>query len=233
MRKIGIIGAMDEEVDIFKEHMNIEEVRNIAGLEFSCGNINEKDIVLVRCGIGKVNAGMCAQILISEFKVDAVINSGVAGTLNDDLDVLDIVVCEDSLYHDFDTTDFGYELSVIPRMETSIFKSDEDLMSLALESSKEVLSDIKVIKGRVLTGDLFLANKELKDKLVDLFKGDCVEMESAAIMHVCNLNNVKVLVIRAISDKADGSADMTYDEFVHKAAINSKDFLINMISNMN
>ncbi|WP_072723987.1 5'-methylthioadenosine/adenosylhomocysteine nucleosidase [Tepidibacter thalassicus] len=229
MNRIGIIGAMDEEVDILKELMNIEETIEKASLKFYVGKLEDKSVILVRCGIGKVNAALCTQILISEFNVGAVINTGVAGALHDELDVFDIVISTDTLHHDFDVTAFGHELGIIPRMETSVFKADDRLVKIAYDSSVEIVKGHKVLKGRVVSGDIFVSNKEIKEKLVNQLNGYCTEMEGAAIGHTCYLNNVPFVIIRAMSDKADGSADVNFNEFVNKAAHNSKDIVLNMI----
>ena len=229
MNKIAIIGAMDEEVDILKDVMDIEETIEKASLKFYVGKLEGKEVVLVRCGIGKVNAALCAQILISEFKVDAVVNTGVAGALNNELDVYDIVISTDAIQHDFDTTVFGDKKGMIPRMDNSIFVADEKLINAA---SKEEIKTHKVLKGRVLSGDIFISNKELKDELVKEFNGYCGEMEGAAIAHVCYVNHTPFVVIRAMSDKADGSADVTYEEFVGQAAHNSKDIVLRMLKNL-
>lgn len=232
MNKIGIIGAMDEEVDILKDIMNIKETIEKASLKFYVGKLENKDIVLVRCGIGKVNAALCAQLLISEFNVDAVVNTGVAGALNEELDVYDIVISTDAIQHDFDTTVFGDKKGMIPRMDNSIFKADEKLINAAYESSKAEVKTHKVLKGRVLSGDIFISSKELKDELIKQFNGYCGEMEGAAIAHVCYVNHTPFVVIRAMSDKADGSADVTYEEFVGQAAHNSKDIVLRMLKNL-
>ena len=217
MNRIGIIGAMDEEVDILVELMEIKETIEKASLKFYKGILEGKDIVLVRCGIGKVNSALCAQILISEFDVDAVVNTGVAGALHSDLDVLDMVISTDAIQYDVDTTAFGDPKGTIPRMESSVFVADEKLINAAYESS---------IKA---TGDIFISSKELKEELVNDFNAYCGEMEGGAIAHVCTLNKVPFVIIRAMSDKADGSADVTYDEFVKVAAHNSKDIVLNML----
>lgn len=229
MNRIGIIGAMDEEVDILVELMDIKETLEKASLKFYVGKLEEKDIVLVRCGIGKVNSALCAQILISEFDIDAVVNTGVAGALHADLDVQDIVISTDAIQYDVDTTAFGYKKGIIPRMETSIFVADERLINAAYESSVEENKGHKVLKGRVVTGDIFISSKELKDELVSEFGAYCGEMEGASIAHVCTLNNVPFVIIRAMSDKADGSADVVYEEFVQKAAHKSKDIVLKML----
>lgn len=232
VKKIGIIGAMDEEVDILKHHMDIHEIRLMAGLEFNLGKIGNKEIVLVRCGIGKVNAAMCTQMLISVFGAEAVINTGVAGALHDELDVLDVVVSTDALEHDFDATGFGYKPGEIPRMETSIFEADATLAGAAYRAGLENASGHKVMMGRVVTGDVFVSSRELKDRLVDLFSGVCTEMEGASVAHVCNLNKIPFVIIRAMSDKADGSAHINYSEFVEAAAENSKDMVLSMLKSI-
>ncbi|CEH35462.1 5'-methylthioadenosine/adenosylhomocysteine nucleosidase [Romboutsia lituseburensis] len=232
MNRIGIIGAMDEEVDILVELMNIEETIEKASLKFYKGTLEGKEIVLVRCGIGKVNSALCAQILISEFDVDAVVNTGVAGALHSDLGVYDIVISTDAIQHDFDATVFGYKKGIVPRMENSIFIADERLVEAAYKSSVEETKTHKVVKGRVVSGDIFISSKELKDELVKEFNAYCGEMEGAAIAHVCSLNNTPFVIIRAMSDKADGTADVVYEEFVQDAAHNSKDIVVNMLKSL-
>ncbi|HSQ89638.1 5'-methylthioadenosine/adenosylhomocysteine nucleosidase [Romboutsia sp.] len=232
MNRIGIIGAMDEEVDILVELMDVKETIEKASLKFYKGTLEGKDIVLVRCGIGKVNSALCAQILISEFDVDAVVNTGVAGALHSDLDVYDIVISTDAIQYDFDTTVFGHKKGVIPRMDNSTFIADERLVKAAFESSVEETKTHKVVKGRVVTGDMFISSKELKDELVNDFGAYCGEMEGAAIAHVCSLNKVPFVIIRAMSDKADGTADVVYEEFVQDAAHNSKDIVLNMLKSI-
>ena len=232
MNVIGIIGAMDEEVSILVDLMDIRETIKKASLEFYKGILEGKNVVLVKCGIGKVNSALCAQILISEFKVDAIVNTGVAGALNEKLDVNDIVISTDAIQYDVDTTAFGDPKGVIPRMKTSVFKADERLIDAAYKSSVEEVKTHKVLKGRVVTGDKFINSKELKEELVYDFGGYCGEMEGGAIAHVCYLNNTPFVIIRAMSDKADGSADVTYDVFVHDAANNSKDIVLNMLKSI-
>jgi len=225
MNRIGIIGAMDEEVDVLKNEMKIKEIRSIANMEFYIGNLEEREIVLVRCGIGKVNAAICTQILISELEAKTIINTGVAGALNDGLDVLDIVVSTDVQQHDFDVTGFGHKLGEIPRMEKSIFPADENLVDKALAASKEVLKQNKAVKGRIVSGDIFVSDAKLKETLLENFNAHCTEMEGAAIGHTCYVNNTPFVIIRAMSDKADGSAHSNFNEFVQEAADHSKDIV--------
>ncbi|WP_304340712.1 5'-methylthioadenosine/adenosylhomocysteine nucleosidase [Metaclostridioides mangenotii] len=231
MKTIGIIGAMDEEVSILLELMEVQKTVNKASLVFNQGVIEGRDIVLVKCGIGKVNAALCAQILISEFGADAIVNTGVAGALNDQLDVNDIVISTDAVEHDFDAIAYDYPKGVIPRMETSVFKADERLIDAAYSSSINSTKH-NVFKGRIATGDIFIASRELKDSIVEEFGAYCGEMEGGAIAHVCYLNNTPFVIIRAMSDKADDSANVTYEEFVIEAAHNSKDIVLNMLKSI-
>ncbi len=226
---LGIIGAMDVEVDSLKNIMEDVKIDNIGGMDCYSGKISDKDVVIVKCGIGKVNAAMCTQILIDHYNVDAVINTGVAGSLNNDIDICDIVISTCAQQHDMDVSPLGYEKGVIPDMETSIFKADEKLIELAKESVKSAGLEVKVFEGKVVSGDQFIGTAEAKDRLRKQFNGDCAEMEGASIAHVAGLNNVPFLVIRAISDKANGEAEMDYPTFEKKAAENSIKFLMEMI----
>ncbi len=217
MTKIGIIGAMDEEVSRLKEKMEVDKIEKKAGMEFYHGSLAGKDVVIVKSGIGKVNAGICTQILVDDFQVEAVINTGVAGSLRNEINIGDIVLSSDSLQHDMDATGFGYEPGVIPRMEQSVFEGDAKLLQLAKEVNEQVNPEISTFVGRVVSGDQFISDKEKKDYLIKQFEGFCTEMEGAAIAQVCYLNEIPYLVIRAISDKADNSATMDYGEFEAKA----------------
>lgn len=232
MNKLGIIGAMDEEVSILKEKLVDEKIESIASMEFHQGKLEGKDVVIVRSGIGKVNAAVCAQILVSVYKVDCVINTGVAGSLRNEINIGDIVLSEDALNHDMDATGFGYEPGVIPRMDVSIFKADEELIQLAKEVNEEVNKDINTFIGRVVSGDQFISDGEKKKYLVDKFAGYCTEMEGASIAQTAYLNNIPYLVIRAISDKADNSAEMDYSEFERKAIEHTVKLVTNIAKKM-
>ncbi|EOD01291.1 5'-methylthioadenosine/adenosylhomocysteine nucleosidase [Caldisalinibacter kiritimatiensis] len=221
MNKIGIIGAMDEEIEIIKDKMTIDKIQQVAGMEFYLGKLEDREVVLVRCGIGKVNAAVCTQILISKFSVSMVINTGVAGAIYDELNIGDIVISKDVIQHDFDATAFGYKLGEIPRLDEYIFKGDERLIEITKQVTKEQLKGHKAFVGRILSGDVFVASAEKKDSLWKNFEGYCAEMEGAAIGHTCYLNNIPFVILRAMSDKADGSAHVNFNEFVHKAARNS------------
>lgn len=228
---LGIIGAMDEEVIKLKEIMDDVSITKKASMDFYKGNMKGKEVVVVRSGIGKVNAGICTQILVDEFGVDAVINTGIAGSLNPDINIGDIVLSTDALQHDVDATGFGYSLGVIPRMETSVFVADNKLRELAKESCKKVNPDINVFEGRVVSGDQFISDKNKKNYILDNFKGYCTEMEGAAIAQAAYLNDIPFLVIRAISDKADDSATVDYPTFEAKAIEHSVRLVKDIVEN--
>lgn len=227
---LGIIGAMDEEVAKLKEVMTDVEIMSKASMDFYKGKMSGKDVVVVRSGIGKVNAGMCAQILVDVYGVEAVINTGIAGSLNADINIGDIVLATDALQHDVDATGFGYPLGVIPRMETSTFIADEKLRNLAKECCKQVNPDISVFEGRVVSGDQFISDKQKKEYIVNNFQGFCTEMEGAAIAQAAYLNNIPFLIIRAISDKADDSATEDYPTFEAKAIKHSVNLMQAMVA---
>lgn len=226
---VGIIGAMDEEVSKLKAMLEDVTVTTKAGMDFYRGTMYGKEVVIVRSGIGKVNAGICAQILSDLFNVKAIINTGIAGSLNEEINIGDIVLSKDALQHDVDATAFGYDVSVIPRMETSVFKGDETLIKLAQECCREVLTEINTFAGRVVSGDQFISEAGKKKWLTDTFAGYCTEMEGAAIAQAAYLNNIPFLIIRAISDKADDSAEMDYPAFEAMAIENSVKLMSAMI----
>jgi len=218
---IGIIGAMEIEINQLKEKMDIEEAVTVASMKFYKGYYRDKSVVIVRSGIGKVNAAICTQILIERFKVKVVINTGIAGSLDKEIDIGDIVISKDALQHDMDATNFGYDYGIIPQMDKSIFDADEHLIRLAESVCQEVNSDIRVFIGRVVSGDQFISEKHAKDIIRSRFRGLCTEMEGAAIAQAAYLSNTPFVIIRAISDKADESARISYSEFEEKAADHS------------
>lgn len=226
---LGIIGAMDEEVAKIKELLTEVEVETRAAIHFYKGRLDGRDVVVVRSGIGKVNAAMCTQILADIYKVEGVVNTGVAGSLKADINIGDIVLSSDAVQHDMDTSSFGDPLGQVPRVDVFSFRAEEKLMRLAKECCANVNPDIHTFVGRVLTGDQFISDKEKKRWLSDTFDGYCAEMEGAAIAQVCYLNSIPFLIIRAISDKADGSDFVEYPVFVEKAIIHTVNLLTEMI----
>ena len=230
MKRIGIIGAMDLEVEHLKGEMQISRIVDKAGMEFYTGTLKGVDVVIVRSGIGKVNAGLCAQILADVFQVTHIINTGVAGSLNAKLDIGDILISKDALYHDIDVRIFGYQLGEVPQMGCREFKADKAMIEAAVSSCKEVNPDIHVEVGRILSGDQFISDKAKKETLIADFQGDCTEMEGAAIAHSAYLNKIPFVIIRAISDKADDSAEMDYPTFEREAAKHSAKLVEHMIT---
>ena len=230
---LGIIGAMDEEVAKIKAQMEEVNVTKIAAMDFYEGSIHGYPVVVVRSGIGKVNAAMCTQILAVKFNVDAIINTGIAGSLDANINIGDIVLSTDTLEHDMDAVAFGYPVGQIPRMETLSFTADSELRKLAMEVCQNVNPDISVFEGRVVSGDQFISDKDKKNWLVETFKGSCTEMEGAAIGHAAYLNNIPFLIIRAISDKADDSASVDYPAFEAKAIEHSVRLLLGICEKLN
>ena len=229
MTKIGIIGAMELEVEQLKLEMTVTSVIKKAGMDFFEGTLNGADVVVVRCGIGKVNAALCVQILADVFRVSHVINTGVAGSLNAKLDIGDILISKDALHHDIDVGIFGYQPGEVPQMGFREFVADEGMMALAKEACERVNPDIHVMYGRVVSGDQFVSSKEVKERLIAQFQGDCVEMEGASIAHGAYLNSLPFVIIRAISDKADDSAEMDYPTFEAAAARHSAALVKEMV----
>lgn len=218
---IGIIGAMEEEVAALKEEMRIEEIKERAGMAFCRGLLCGKEAVVVRSGIGKVNAALCAQLLISEFHAGILINTGVAGSLAAEINIGDMVVSTDAVYHDMDATAFGDAPGQVPRMEVFSFPADKRLIKLAKEANERANPDIHTFAGRIASGDQFIFDRGAKERITGMFHALCTEMEGAGIAHTAYLNKISYVIIRAISDKADNSASMDYSAFEKKAITHS------------
>lgn len=239
--KIGIFGAEEQEVKLLKKHL-VGEIRKIAGLSFFAGKIMGKDVVLVCGGIGKVNAALCSQILISEFKVDALINTGTAGALLEGLDVFDIVLSTDAVQHDVNAVTFGYPLGQVPMTKSPFWPADKKLKNLAVkafkvlqkESDDEHIKNLKLIEGRIASGDTFVSDKKLRERIIKEFNPACVEMEGAAVAQVCTLNKIPFLILRSMSDTAgkDKIAKISYDVFSAQAAKNSSMLVLEMLKQL-
>ena len=232
IRKIGIIGAMEEEEEALRAKLEHPEKMTRASMDFYSGVLEGREAVIVRSGIGKVNAGICTQILADVFHVDAVINTGIAGSLAAQIDIGDIVVSTDTVQHDMDATGFGYDLGVIPRMETSCFEADKALVEAAVAACREAVPEIKVFTGRIVSGDQFVSDRETKDRIAKVFGGMCTEMEGAAIAQAAWLNRIPFVIIRAISDKADDSATMDYPAFERQAIAHSVALVRNFVGRL-
>ncbi len=226
---IGIIGAMEEEVAQLKQAMEVQDTVEYASMSFCKGILCGKEVVVVRSGIGKVNAGICAQILVDRFDVDVLINTGIAGSLDAAIDIGDMVISTDLVEHDMDATGFGYPLGQIPRMDTFSFPANPELIKKAKAANEEANPDIHTFTGRIVSGDQFVSSAGVKEKLVQTYQGKCTEMEGAAIAHAAYLNNISCVIIRAISDKADNSATVDYPTFEKKAIEHSVRLVKNLL----
>ena len=215
--KLGIIGAMKIEVDTLKENVENKTVTWRTGMEFCDGTLDGCPVVVVQCGVGKVNAALCVQILCDCFGVTHLVNTGIAGSLSNELDIGDLVVSKDAMYHDFDCGGFGYPHGKVPGMDVIAFPANETMMHYALTAGEQVHpGHIKV--GRVATGDQFICDKAVKNTIIENTQALCTEMEGGAIAQAAYRNEVPFVIIRAISDKADDSADMDYPTFEALAA---------------
>ena len=215
--KLGIIGAMAVEIELLKEQMQDIRTENRSGMEFYTGKLEGVEAVVVQCGVGKVNAAICAQTLCAVYGVTHLVNTGIAGSLEAQLDIGDLVVSRDAMYHDFDCVHFGYEMGRVPGMDVTAFPADEAMIRLAQKAGETVYPG-HVRLGRVASGDLFVAVKSAKNAIIEKTGAVCTEMEGAAIAHTAYRNGVPFVILRAISDKADDSAQMDYPTFEAIAA---------------
>lgn len=221
--KLGVMGAMQEEVLEILQHMEDISSSEKAGITFYEGTLYGVPVTVCKSGVGKVNAAMCTQILTDQFRVTDLVFTGVAGAIHPQLGIGDLVISDDAQHHDLDATALGFERGEIPFAGRSVFTADERLIKLAFEVS-EVLFPGRVFRGRVLSGDQFIADRDAVRQLRSAFGGWCTEMEGAAMAQVCDANGVPFVIIRSMSDKADGSAHVNFQEFVqvvanHSAAI--------------
>ena len=216
MIKLGIIGAMEEEVETLLAHMEEQNGQNHGGSTFYPGKLEGLDVVVVRCGIGKVNAALCVQILKDCYNVTHVVNTGIAGSLRPELDIGDLVVSRDAMYHDFDCCHFGYPVGKVPGLPES-YPADETMIACACQAA-EAVHPGHVIRGRVASGDQFICSQEQKDRIIGVTGAMCTEMEGAGIAQAAYRNGLPFVILRAISDKADHSAEMDYPTFERIAA---------------
>ena len=223
---------MEEEVEQIVAAMEVTREETKASMTFKAGKLSGKDAVIVVSGIGKVNAGICTQILVDDFNVDCVINTGIAGSLNAAIDIGDIVISSDVLHHDMDATSFGYPVGQVPRMDTLAFPADERLIQLAQEACKRVIPEVGTHVGRVVSGDQFISDKGVKERIIANFQGFCTEMEGAAIAQTAYLNKVPFVILRAISDKADDSASVDYPTFEKQAIENGVKLIKELAANI-
>ena len=210
---------MEIEVAILKGKLENARITKIGPMEFFEGRLSGCDVVIVMCGVGKVHAAMCTQVLCSNFGVTHIVNTGVAGSLDAALDIGDVLVSTDAVQHDMDVHYLDYDVGRVPGLDTTAFAADEKLMKLAFEDS-EALRPGHTKLGRVATGDQFVCSDEQKAKIISDTGASCTEMEGGAIAQVAYVNQVPFVILRAISDKADGSAELDYPTFEKMAAAN-------------
>lgn len=228
---LGIIGAMEIEIYAINEKIENRQERVINSITFVCGTINGVEIVSAVCGMGKVNAAICAQTMILLYNVDVIINTGVAGAISDELNVGDMVVANSLYEHDLDITPLGYPLGYIGGDNITEIPSDQALTKKLFDCARATVGN-KVIMGVIVSGDQFINSLEKKRFLRETFDASACEMEGAAIGHVCYANNVGFGVIRAISDTASGNACVDFNEFCALAAHNSSNLILNYINSL-
>ncbi len=214
--KIGVIGAMSVEVDALKAKLKDCEAVKISGVDFFCGRLADKDVVVAQCGIGKVFAAICAQTMIISFGVTHIINTGVAGTLSERLSILDVAIADGVVQHDMDTSPIGDPVGLISGINKIVLPTSDYMAKIAADVAGEL--GVKNERGIIASGDQFISNFGRKRYIVDNFGAIACEMEGAAIGHVCYVNGIECLIVRAISDSASGEATMEYPQMVALAA---------------
>jgi len=230
--KIGIIGAMDEEIALYLDAMQGAAASTKAGITYYEGELEGKPVVLCKSGVGKVNAAVTTQVLIDRFQVDCVIFTGVAGAVHPELNIGDIVVSADCVQHDIDVTALGFQPGQIPFTDRWVWKADDRLRQLALEAGKDLEAGVRVVSGRILSGDQFIASRDKVQWLHEQFDASCTEMEGAAVAQVCAMNQVPFVIVRSMSDNADGSAHVNFTEFTRLASRRSYAIVARMLANM-
>lgn len=229
--RIGIIGAMEAEVSILRDQLMDRSDSKLAGSEFYTGTIGGQEVVLLKAGIGKVNAAVGTTLLIQEFKPDYIINTGSAGGFDRDLNVGDVVISTEVRYHDVDATIFGYEYGQVPRMP-AVYTPDQKLLQEAAQSAQKI-SGIQVATGLIASGDSFMNDSERVEFIRRHFPDmAAAEMEAAAIAQVCYLFEVPFVIIRSLSDIAGKDSKQSYDQFLVTASKNSADLILLMLEEL-
>jgi len=233
---IGIIGAMEVEIKCLLERMEIVEVKEVGSIKFHWGTLCGASVLVAQCRVGKVNAAHATSVMLTNFDVKSIINVGVAGAVGAELNIGDVVVGTALVQHDVAATDFGYALGQVPGTEGPFFGACEDLVKTAEKAGSEVLASPdfgggsrKLHVGRIATGDQFISSADKKAVIWNEFGALCAEMEGAAMAQVCNLMNVPFVAIRAISDKADGTAHEDFPAFVQETAKISSAIVMKMV----
>jgi adenosylhomocysteine nucleosidase len=229
--KIAIIGAMEEEVTLLRDNIEGQRQESVAGCEFTFGKMNGKDVILLRSGIGKVNAAMSTTILLEKYKPDCIINTGSAGGYNPALNVGDAVISTEVRHHDVDVTAFGYEYGQVPQLPAA-FLADEKLVTVAVNAANEI-NEYQVEKGLIVTGDSFMEDPSRVEFVRSKFNNlQAVEMEAAAIAQVAYRFNIPFVIIRSLSDIAGKESEVSFDQFIDKAARNSAALVMKMVASL-
>ena len=228
--KVGIIGAMDSEVTALQEALEGKQQFELAKMRFCSGTLHGIEAVVVKCGMGKVNAAMCVQLLKDLFSVTHIINTGVAGALSPVLDIGDIVISTEAVQHDFDLSPIGFRKAEIPPFGLVAFPADSNLQRIAAQAAQEAAADETVHCGRVCSGDQFIAGSEQKQRITETFGGLCAEMEGASIAQACCANDLPFVIIRAISDRADDEGGVSFSVFEAAAAKRCIQIIYHMLS---
>ncbi|MCQ6278188.1 5'-methylthioadenosine/S-adenosylhomocysteine nucleosidase [Bacillus sp. EB600] len=227
--KIAIIGAMEEEVTLLRDHIEDKTQNIVAGCEFTFGKMHGTEVILLRSGIGKVNAAMSTSILLEKYKPDCIINTGSAGGFNPSLDVGDVVISTEVRHHDVDVTIFGYEYGQIPQLPAA-FPATEKLIETAVRAAREI-EGIQVVKGLIATGDSFMNDPVKVDFVRTKFQNlQAVEMEAAAIAQVAYQFQTPFVIIRSLSDIAGKESNISFDQFLDKAALHSATLVMKIVA---
>ena len=229
MHTLGLIFAMEEELSAFKKYIEIDKEYNIFDLTFIEGHYANLKLILAKCGVGKVNAARCSQILIDNMQVDALINVGVAGGLTDELSIGSLVVGEKLVQHDFDITAFNHEKGYIPEIGVYM-EADEYLLKTALTASLKY--NIPVFKGVIASGDIFCTDPKMADKIHQKFKALCTEMEGASVAQIAYLSHIPFLIIRSISDTPNNHNEKTYEEFLEESCAHVANYLLHFLEEL-
>ena len=229
MTKLAIMGAMEEEIEPLLAHFKNVNVVEFANNKYYEVNYNGLDIVIAYSKIGKVFASLTANTMIQKFGCDTLLFSGVAGAINPALKIGDLIIADKLCQHDLDITAFGHPNGFVPGGSVFV-ETSEKLRNIAKEVAKE--NDLKVVEGTIATGDQFVHSVERKDFIESTFKADALEMEGASVAVICNALSVPFFVLRAISDSADGGADIDFDEFLKSSAVNSANYLIKIVNKL-
>ena len=230
---IGVVAAMESEIALIKDVENIDDIVKVAGLEFCVGKLKGKDVVVVQCGMGKVNAAIATQILIERFQTNLIINVGCAGCLNESLEIGDFVVSKEVVQHDYDVSAIGFQKGEIPYTGKVSFHADDDLINCAKEAIQKIASNRHVVVGRICTGDQFISSDDQKENILLNYQGDCAEMEGAAVGQTAYLNHVPFVIIRAMSDKANNQAGSEdFSSYVEQVTKEGAEVVITMIESI-